>query len=108
MSYTNKFERNIDPKIAMGLGQEARRLIEFENKETYYLMLALEEIDEIRENYCNEDAVYDDSRFEDVPMELMEKYGFTEKVLELVLENTEDYEGWIHIYNGTVSIGGGA
>ena len=108
---TVKFERGKDPRISMGIsGLEAKMLEYFENGDTYDLIHYRDELDieEIRSNYRIEGAQYDDAHYKDMPLDELEKLGITWRVLDLIIENTPDYEGWINEYNGLISIGGGA
>ena len=49
------------------------------------------------DKYYNPNASYDEPVYYEVPSELLSKYGFNEKILNKILDNTADYQGYISI-----------
>lgn len=67
------------------------------------LLGALNKIESFEE-YHNKNAYPDDYEYVNIPIDLLSRYGFNEKVLDKISENTADYQGYIYVHKEEVSI----
>jgi len=103
-----KFSEDSDPVHDMGIGLEGKMREELKNYTVMDLINFLDEIPKIRKKYRNEEAEYDDTYYEDVPLKTLDKLGIKPYMLELISDNTDNYDGWLNVHGeDTVSMGGG-
>lgn len=51
---------------------------------------------------------YDGIRYDDIPLEILAKYGLTKEILQNINDNTDNYEGEVAFHGNKVTLIGGA
>jgi hypothetical protein len=101
------FTEDSDPIVDMGIGLEAMMKKKLKNFKVTDLIDFLDEIPEIYDEYRDEDAKYDDIYYDDIPWEILHKFGIKEYMLKKIEKNTGEYDGFIDWDEKTVTLGGG-
>jgi hypothetical protein len=94
-SVNEKFSVDSDPIHDMGIGVEAQMKKKLKNMNVMEFIDFLDEIPKIRKKYRDESASYDDSWYTDIPIKELEKLGIKPYMLDIINDNTDDYNGWI-------------